>query len=113
GDYDFVRETLLEKLVDIIDWHVRGTRYRIHVDTDGLLYAGEPGVQLTWMDAKIGDWVVTPRTGKPIEIQALWYNALCIMAEFAQLFGETTKQTLYPEMAEIARESFVGQFWNE
>ena len=62
----------------------RGTRYGIRVDPqDGLLSAGEPGVQLTWMDAKLGDWVVTPRIGKPVEINALWYNALCIMADFA------------------------------
>ena len=60
----------------ILDGHVRGTRYGIRVDEDGLLAAGEPGVQLTWMDAKVGDWVVTPRIGKPVEIQALWLNAL-------------------------------------
>src|SRR4029078_4610114 len=87
-DYQFIRRTLYENLVDIIAWHVRGTRYGIHVDTDGLLHAGEPGVQLTWMDAKVGDWVVTPRIGKPVEIQALWYNALCIMADLAKCFGD-------------------------
>ena len=70
-------------LADIIAWHERGTRYGIRVDADGLLMAGEPGVQLTWMDAKVGDWVVTPRRGKPVEIQALWYNALRVMEEFA------------------------------
>ncbi|HEX3100341.1 MAG TPA: amylo-alpha-1,6-glucosidase, partial [Pyrinomonadaceae bacterium] len=112
GDHDFVRETLYDKLVDIIDWHVRGTRYQIHVDLDGLLYAGEPGVQLTWMDAKIGDWVVTPRTGKPVEIQALWYNALRIMSDLAARFGDADRQPRYFEMAEIARDSFNGQFWN-
>ena len=112
GDYDLVRDELYDKLVDIIDWHVRGTRYHIHVDTDGLLYAGEPGVQLTWMDAKIGDWVVTPRIGKPVEIQALWYNALCVMADLAGRFESSAKQR-YTKMAEIARESFNGQFWNE
>jgi predicted glycogen debranching enzyme len=69
---------LFPVLKDIIDWHIRGTRYQIHVDpADGLLYAEEPGVQLTWMDAKIGDWVVTPRIGKPIEINPLWHHALC------------------------------------
>ena len=66
---------------DIIDWHVAGTRYGIGVDEqDGLLRAGEAGVQLTWMDAKVGDWVVTPRIGKPVEINALWYNALARMS---------------------------------
>src|SRR5262249_20584954 len=112
-DLEFVRDELYEKLVNIIEWHVQGTRYRIHVDTDGLLYAGEPGVQLTWMDAKIGDWVVTPRTGKAVEIQALWYNALCIMVELAGRFADDKKQAELKAMAEIARESFNGQFWNE
>jgi 4-alpha-glucanotransferase len=71
-------------LEDLIGWHVRGTRYRIGMDaTDGLLHAGEPGVQITWMDAKVGDWVVTPRIGKPVEINALWFNALAAMAQFA------------------------------
>jgi len=113
GDYEFIREELYEKLADIIQWHIRGTRYQIHVDTDGLLYAGEPGVQLTWMDAKIGDWVVTPRTGKPVEIQALWYNALCIMNDLATRFGDAERQPRYFEMAEITQDSFNGQFWNE
>jgi predicted glycogen debranching enzyme len=76
-------------LADMISWHQRGTRYGIGVDpADGLLRAGQPGVQLTWMDAKVGDWVVTPRIGKPVEISALWYNALCIMSEFASRLGE-------------------------
>jgi predicted glycogen debranching enzyme len=71
-------------LKGIVDWHVRGTRFGIALDPcDGLLRAGEPGVQITWMDAKVGDWVVTPRIGKPVEINALWYNALTAMAEFA------------------------------
>jgi 4-alpha-glucanotransferase len=76
-------------LADMITWHLRGTRYGIGVDpADGLLRAGQPGVQLTWMDAKVGDWVVTPRIGKPVEVNALWYNALCIMSEFATRLGE-------------------------
>jgi len=113
ADYDFVRETLYDKLADIIDWHLRGTRYQIHVDTDGLLYSGEPGTQLTWMDAKIGDWVVTPRTGKAVEIQALWYNALCIMADLASRFGKKDQKKKYTEMSAMAKDSFNGQFWNE
>jgi glycogen debranching enzyme len=87
-----------------IEWHLRGTRYGIHVDRDGLLACGQSGVQLTWMDAKVGDWVVTPRQGKPVEIQALWYNALRIMQEFG---GQE-----YGELADRARESFRAQFWN-
>ena len=113
SDYAFVREALYDKLVDIIAWHVRGTRYGIRVDTDGLLHAGEAGVQLTWMDAKIGDWVVTPRTGKPVEIQALWYNTLCIMEELANRFDRSQDARRYRELAAAASSSFNGQFWNE
>ncbi len=113
NDYEFVRENLYEKLVAIIAWHLRGTRYQIHVCEDGLLYAGEAGVQLTWMDAKIGDWVVTPRTGKPVEIQALWYNALRITADFAEKFGDESDREKYLEMAETAKKSFNQLFWNE
>jgi predicted glycogen debranching enzyme len=87
GDDGLLGE-LFPVLKEIIDWHERGTRYRIHVDpSDGLLYAGEPGVQLTWMDGKWGDWVVTPRIGKPVEINALWYNALLSMADFDRTLG--------------------------
>ena len=75
GDDEFVGE-LMPVLDDILRCHERGTRHGIHVDADGLLAAGEVGQQLTWMDAKIGDWVVTPRRGKPVELQALRYNAL-------------------------------------
>lgn len=113
NDYEFVRANLYEVLLDIIAWHEHGTRYRIHMDSDGLLFAGEPGVQLTWMDAKIGDWVVTPRTGKPVEIQALWYNALCVMEDLAGRFGDDLNAERFRLMAENAKESFNRQFWNE
>jgi glycogen debranching enzyme, archaeal type, putative len=113
GDYDFVRENLYEKLTGIIGRHLQGTRYKIHVDTDGLLYSGEAGVQLTWMDAKIGDFVVTPRKGKPVEIQALWYNALKIMADFAERFDETQDRARFEAMASAAHYSFNQVFWNE
>ncbi|HXU44946.1 MAG TPA: glycogen debranching enzyme N-terminal domain-containing protein, partial [Thermoanaerobaculia bacterium] len=83
ADGAFVRDELMPVLKDVLAWHERGTRHGIRVEPDGLLHAGEPGVQLTWMDAKVGDWVVTPRTGKPVEIQALWANALAIFAELA------------------------------
>lgn len=92
-------------LVEIIDWYIKGTRYQIHVDpADGLLYAGEPGVQITWMDAKVGDYVVTPRIGKPVEINALWYNALVTMAEFAIKLKKPASQ--YLEFAEKAKVGF-------
>lgn len=112
-DYDFVRNELYEKLIDIIDWHVRGTRFQIHVDEDGLLFAGEDGVQLTWMDAKIGDWVVTPRTGKAVEIQALWYNALCVMADFAEKFTDANFKKKCESITAKTKKSFNAQFWNE
>ena len=112
-DWDFVRGALYEKLADIVAWHLRGTRYNIHVDTDGLLYAGEPGQQLTWMDAKIGDLVITPRTGKPVEIQALWYNALRVMEGLAERFGDDEDRAKYEAMAGLAKLSFNGSFWND
>jgi predicted glycogen debranching enzyme len=113
NDFEFVRANLYAVLTDIIDWHIRGTRYQIHVDEDGLLYSGEPGVQLTWMDAKVGDWVVTPRHGKPVEIQALWYNALRVMEQLAVKFKDTKAKKKYAAMAEKARASFNHVFWNE
>lgn len=98
-------EQVFPVLAEIIDWHVKGTRYQIHVDPeDGLLYAGEPGVQITWMDAKVGDYVVTPRIGKPVEINALWYNALVAMAGFANMLKKPASQ--YQELAEKTKVGF-------
>ncbi len=97
-------------LAGMIDAHIAGTRYNIHVDsTDGLLYAGGPGIQLTWMDAKIGDWVVTPRTGKAVEINALWINALETMAQFARLQNKSADS--YERLSAQAKNSFQ-EFWN-
>lgn len=97
-------------IADIIEWHLRGTRYHTHVEDDGLLFAGEPGVQLTWMDAKVGDWVVTPRTGKPVEVNALWYNALLTATQFARRLGRNS--AAYERLAGKVRENF-SRFWNE
>lgn len=113
GDYEFVRTSLYSVLQDIINWHIKGTRYGIHVDEDGLLSSGEPGVQLTWMDAKVGDWVVTPRYGKPVEIQALWYNALRVIEDLAGRFNKPNAKQEYGAMADKARASFNKLFWNE
>jgi predicted glycogen debranching enzyme len=113
GDYGFVRENLYTVLTDMIAWHVKGTRYNIHVDSDGLLESGEPGVQLTWMDAKVGDWVITPRHGKPVEIQALWYNALRVMEDLAAKFEDVSGAKEYAQMAKRASENFNQLFWNE
>jgi predicted glycogen debranching enzyme len=105
GDREFVAGRLLPVLLEIIAWHVRGTHYGIAVDEDGLLRAGSPEFQLTWMDAKVGDWVVTPRNGKPVEINALWHNALRFVEELgAEHAG--------PSAAEVARE-FSARFWND
>jgi predicted glycogen debranching enzyme len=103
-------QRLFPVLHAMIDAHLNGTRYNIHVDpADGLLYAGGPGVQLTWMDAKIGDWVVTPRTGKPVEVNALWINALATMAGFATRLGKPSDG--YEKLAAKATQSFQ-KFWN-
>src|SRR5437667_361519 len=92
-------------LSDMIDRHQRGTRYGIAVDkADGLLKAGVAGVQLTWMDAKVGDWVVTPRIGKPVEINALWYNALRVMSSFAAVLEEPDR---FSAPAGAARRTFA------
>ena len=112
-DYEFVRMELYEPLTEILSWHERGTRYGIGLDSDGLLHAGAPGVQLTWMDAKVGDWVVTPRRGKPVEIQALWYNTLCILEDLAHRLGDETSRQLYESMAALTKWSFNRLFWNE
>jgi len=112
SDLAFVREHLYDVLKDIIEWHTRGTRYGIVVDGDGLLSAGEEGVQLTWMDAKVGDYVVTPRHGKPVEIQALWYNTLKIIENISCAFGDDESASRYGVMAETAKRSFNEQFWN-
>lgn len=103
-------QVLFPVLAGMVDAHVKGTRYRIHVDpADGLLYAGEPGVQLTWMDAKVDDWVVTPRIGKPVEINALWINALQTMIDFARLLNQSSQQ--YEALLQKAEDSFQ-KFWN-
>ncbi len=88
----------------ILSGYAKGTRYGIRLDTDGLSAAGEAGVQLTWMDAKVGDWVVTPRIGKPVEVEALWLNALHIASTFSEQWKEFFAR---------GRETFQARFWNE
>jgi predicted glycogen debranching enzyme len=112
NDKAFVK-ALLPVLKDIVDWHDKGTRYNIHVDpNDQLLFAGQDGVQLTWMDAKIGDWVVTQRKGKPVEINALWYNALCVL-DFLTAEVNGSSSLVYKVKAEKVFQSFNEQFWNK
>ena len=113
GDRDTL-ELLLPKLIDIIDHHVRGTRFGIGVDPqDGLLKQGAEGYQLTWMDAKVGDWVVTPRRGKAVEINALWYNALRLMEGWVQEMVNDDAAAKYRDLAARAYESFNKRFWYE
>lgn len=113
GEYDFVRAEIYHPLADVIAWHEKGTRYGIHLDSDGLLHAGAPGSQLTWMDARVDGREVTPRTGKPVEIQALWYNALRLMGHLAYAFGDPGASSRYAALAERARERFQQVFWND
>ncbi len=115
GDQSLV-DDLWATLEDIVRWHLTGTRYGIGVDPgDGLLRAGEPGVQLTWMDARIGDWVVTPRSGKPVEINALWYNALRTLEHFASDSRNGTRKAThdYTALAYRVADSFVARYWNK
>ena len=97
------RRALADAVQAILAGHVRGTRYGIRATEDGLLASGEPGVQLTWMDAKVGDWVVTPRTGKAVEIQALWLNALRVAEEFT---------AAYRSVWERGSRTFAERLWN-
>jgi predicted glycogen debranching enzyme len=107
---DATLRTLLPVMADIIAWHMRGTRYGIALDPrDGLLRAGEPGAQLTWMDARVDGREITPRIGKPVEVNALWYNALRVMAESSARLGQDA--SAYASMAHAARDGFA-RFWN-
>jgi len=112
GDDETLRK-LLPVLADILRHHLRGTRFGIRIDpADGLFTQGAEGYQLTWMDAKVGDWVVTPRRGKAVELNALWYNALCLMQSWTQQYGGAEDLNL-AEYARRAKESFNRKFWYE
>ena len=111
-DQSFLKKILLPAMAEMLDWHQRGTRYGIHMESDGLLAAGEPGVQLTWMDAKIGDWVVTPRNGKAVEINALWYNAVAIYAKLLRTVGRKEEAETYQTLSKKIIKRFVQVFWN-
>lgn len=113
GDEASVRDLFLPVLDEILSWHRRGTRHGIREDGDGLLLAGAPGVQLTWMDAKVGDEVITPRHGKPVEIQALWYNALRIRAEIAERFADPQGAIFWSRLAERVEQRFNQLFFYE
>jgi predicted glycogen debranching enzyme len=107
-------QALLPQLVEIVERHIAGTRFGIGVDPrDGLLRQGATGYQLTWMDAKVGDWVVTPRRGKAVEINALWYNALCLLADWHRGLGLGHDSVRFDTEAARVREAFNRRFWDE
>ncbi len=107
-------QRLTPVLTEIVERHLHGTQFGIHADpTDMLLTQGAPGYQLTWMDAKVGDLVVTPRRGKPVEINALWYNALRLMQEWADERDDAESAKKYSGLAERVHASFNARFWNE
>ena len=101
------RRRLVAAVTAILEGHLKGTRARIHVSDDGLLAAGQPGLQLTWMDAKIGDWVVTPRVGKPVEVQALWLNALAIGVGIGG-----PRAPIWRQVYQHGCASFAARFWD-
>ncbi len=108
ADYEFVRREIYPVLKGIVSFYLQGTDFNIKVDEDGLVRGGEAGVHLTWMDAKIGDFVVTPRRGKPVEVNALWYNALCILRELSSRFSDGFP---YAGLTEKVKDSFLKKFW--
>lgn len=109
-DNAFIVE-LFPKLKEIVDWHIQGTRYNIQVTPEGLLFGGEGLAQLTWMDAKVGDYVVTPRQGCPVEINALWYNTLHIFTLFAAMLNK--EHQVYYELTQKVKTAFRKFFINE
>jgi predicted glycogen debranching enzyme len=107
-------EVMLPKLIDIVEHHIAGTKFNIRMDPkDCLISEGAEGVQLTWMDAKVGDWVVTPRRGKPVEINALWYNALRLLASWIEQEQSKAAAAKYSDLADGVRNSFNQRFWYE
>lgn len=110
-DYSFINNNIYPKLKEILNAFKTGTDFSIGMDKDGLVHAGNGLDQVTWMDVRVGDLVVTPRHGKPVEINALWYNALKIMEELAAKFGEAKEE--YTFLSEKVKDSFNKKFWNK
>ncbi len=106
-----VKQAAWPAIKEIIEGYRRGTRFGIRMDADGLITGGTAGCQLTWMDVKIGDWVVTPRLGKPVEVQALWVRALAVAADLAERYGEPKFAARCREDRTMAVESFRRRFW--
>jgi predicted glycogen debranching enzyme len=112
GDWALIEKELFPVVCDILEAHEAGTRHGIHLCDDGLLAAGGHGYALTWMDAKLPDYAVTPRIGKPVEINALWFNALQIASAFADRVGDAKRSARWRQLASKARTSFNARFWN-
>ena len=110
-DYDFIKEKIYPKLKEIFKAYSTKTDFSIGMDEDGLIFAGDGLDQVTWMDVRVGDLVVTPRHGKPVEINALWYNALKIMEKLSKYYGEDYE--VYRKLSVKVKESFERKFWNE
>jgi predicted glycogen debranching enzyme len=108
-----IQQSFYPALKSIVNCHLAGTRYGIHADNEGFLRAGDNTTQLTWMDATVGEIAITPRADRPVEIQALWYNALCILEEFGREFGDQTGADYYSGVAHKLRSNFERVFWNE
>jgi predicted glycogen debranching enzyme len=108
-----IRESFYEPLQGIVAAHISGTRYGIHVDADGFLWSGDATTNLTWMDAKVGNVAITPRNGRAVEIQALWYNALRILQNFGVLFGDSARAAFCADWADKLKLNFDGVFWND
>ncbi len=113
GDHDLAARELYPALLDILQSHLQGTWYGIHADADGLISWDDAGTALTWMDAKVGDGPVTPRRGKPVEVQALWYNAIRFLGEVALRAGDSDTVRQCSQLSEKVRSSFDRSFWNE
>lgn len=110
-DYQFIKTEIYPKLKEIIHYYKEGTDFSIYMDKDYLIHAGGGFDQVTWMDVRVGEWVVTPRHGKPVEISALWYNALKVMEQLAERFGDE-ESVQYKALADKVKDSFVKKFWN-
>lgn len=116
NDYEFVKERMYKTLIKIIEEYISGIDVdgnNIHLDSDYLLSSGTPNIQNTWMDAKVGDYVVTPRNGKTVEINSLWYNALRIMANLTKLYNDEDLSNKYKEYADKCKENFNKEFYNK
>jgi predicted glycogen debranching enzyme len=113
GDFDFVKTELRIPMLETVRYFGEGSRHGVRVESDGLLRCGEPGMALTWMDARANDQPVTPRPGKPVEVNALWYNALRILERLAERFSIPSDMARFGRMAEKVEESFLATYWNE